>query len=193
MGLNKKIEHILFNRAREGEEDSFEILFNHYYSKLCTYATIFVKYPDVAEEIVQETFIRVWEKRSDIIIESTFKAYIYRSVHNNCINYLKSNKYIRDKQEAARIEISRQFEVNIKNLDTGIIDQLISEEFNLRFARAIESLPEQCRKVFLLCRNEQLTYTETAERLNISTNTVKSHMKTALMKLKEFMDKDLKK
>ena len=193
MGLNKKIELILFNRSREGEEDSFEILFNHYYSKLCTYAIIFVKYQDVAEEIVQETFIRIWEKRSDIIIETTFKAYIYRSVHNYCINYLKSIKHIRDKQEAARIEISRQFEVNIKNLDTGVIDQLVYEEFNIQFARALESLPNQCREVFLLCRNEQLTYTETAERLNISINTVKSHMKTALMKLKEFMDKDLRK
>ncbi len=192
MGLNKKIERILFSRARDGEEDSFEILFNHYYSRLCTYAIIFVKYPDVAEEIVQETFIKIWEKRFEIIIETTFKAYIYRSIHNNCINYLKRIKHIRNRQEAVRIEVSRQSEVNIKNLDTDIIDKIVTEEFNKHFFRALESLPKQCREVFLLCRNEHLTYAEAAQKLNISVNTVKSHMKKALEKLKEFLDKDLR-
>lgn len=191
MGLNKKIENILFIRAQEGEEGSFEILFNNYYSKLCTYASIFVKYPDVAEDIVQETFIKIWNHRASITINTTFKAYIYRSVHNNCINYLKNDKYRNKNNEIIRHEIMKQSELNLQNLDTEIVEKIVSEEFNKQFSRAVESLPQQCREVFLLCRNDKLTYSEVGERLDISINTVKTQMKRALLKLRDCLEKNL--
>ncbi len=191
MGLNKKIENILFSRAQEGEEGSFEILFNNYYSKLCTYASIIVKYPDVAEDIVQETFIKIWNHRASITINTTFKAYIYRSVHNNCINYLKNDKYRNKNNEIIRHEIMKQSELNLQNLDTEIVEKIVSEEFNKQFSRAVESLPQQCREVFLLCRNDKLTYSEVGERLDISINTVKTQMKRALLKLRDCLEKNL--
>jgi len=189
MGLNRNIEKILFTRTQEGDEDSFEILFNHYYRQLCTYASVFVKYPDVAEEIVQETFIRIWEKRTMISIRTTFKAYLYRSVHNNCINYLKSKRHLGKKDEAFRDEVLKQTELNRKNLDAGIIDKIVSEEFDTKFSRALESLPPQCLEVFLMCRNEKLSYSEIAEKLGISVNTVKTQMKRALSRLRDSLDK----
>jgi RNA polymerase sigma-70 factor (family 1) len=189
MGLNRNIEKVLFSRVQEGEEDSFEILFNHYYPRLCAYAMIFVKFPDVAEEIVQETFITIWERRLFIFVKTSFKAYIYRSVHNNCINYLNNKKYLDRNHASVRSEILKQTELNIKNLDTEIIDKIVSDEFNAEFARALESLPQQCREVFLLCRNEKLSYLEAGERLGIAVNTVKTQMKRALMKLRECMEK----
>ena len=193
MALNSKIERILFTRIREGDEDSYEILFNHYYPRLCTYASVFVKYPDVAEEIVQETFIRIWEKRSMISIRTTFKAYLYRSVHNNCINYIKSKKHLSEKDELFRIEISKQSELNAKNPDTGVLDKLISEELTTEFRRALESLPPQCLEVFMMCRNEKLSYSEIAIKLGVSVNTVKTQMKRALSKLNDCLGRYLNK
>lgn len=192
MGLNRKTEKILFIRAREGDEDSYEILFNHYYPRLCTYATVFVKYPDVAEEIVQETFIRIWEKRTMISIRTTFKAYLYRSVHNNCINYLKGKKYLSEKDEAFRKEVLKQTELQTRNLDTGIIDKIVSEEFETEFRIALRSLPAQCLEVFMMCRDEKLSYSETAEKMGLSVNTVKTQMKRALLKLKDALEKNFK-
>ncbi len=192
MGLNIKTERILFTRTQEGDEDSFEILFNYYFPRLCTYASIFVKYPDVAEEIVQETFIRIWEKRTMISIRTTFKAYLYRSVHNNCINYLKGRKYMSEKDEAFRNEILKQTEIQIRNLDAGIIDTIVSGEFETEFRKALKSLPAQCLEVFMMCRNEKLSYSETAEKMGISVNTVKTQMKRALLKLKDALEKNFK-
>ncbi len=192
MGLNRKTEKILFTRAREGDEDSYEILFNHYYHRLCTYAAIFVKYPDVAEEVVQETFIRIWEKRGMISIRTTFKAYLYRSVHNSCINYLKGKKFLSEKDEAFRNEVLKQSEVNIRHMDTGIIDKIVSEEFDKEFRKALKSLPAQCLEVFMMCRDEQLSYSETAEKMGISVNTVKTQMKRALSKLNDALQKNFK-
>ncbi len=192
MGLNRKTEKILFRRTQDGDEDSFEILFNYYYPRLCTFAAVFVKYPDVAEEIVQETFIRIWEKRTMISIRTTFKAYIYRSVHNNCINYLKWKKYLSEKDEILRNEVQKQSELNTRNLDAEIIDIIISEEFDNEFRKALKSLPAQCLEVFLMCRNEKLSYSETAEKLEISVNTVKTQMKRALSKLKDSLEKNFK-
>ncbi len=192
MGLSSKLERILFTRAQEGDEDSYEILFNHYYPRLCTYAAVFVKYPDVAEEIVQETFIRIWEKRSMISIRTTFKAYLYRCVHNNCINYLKGKNFLRERDETYRNELLKQSYLNIRHMDAGIIDKIISEEFDAEFKNALKSLPPQCLEVFICCRDEKLSYFETAEKMGVSVNTVKTQMKRALSRLTDALQKNFK-
>ncbi len=190
MGLNRKIEKILFSRVQEGEEDSFEILFNHYFPRLCSYASIFVKCPDVAEEIVQETFINIWEKRLSISVKTSFKAYIYRCIHNNCINYLHNQKYLTRNNESVRSEILKQTELNIQNRNTEILDKMVSDEFNAEFSKAFESLPQQCQEVFRLCRYEKLSYLEAGEKLGVSVNTIKTQMKRAIAKLKECLEQN---
>lgn len=182
--MKNNVENMLFKRVQGGDDDAFELLFIKYYSELCTYALVFVKYEDIAKDIVHETFIRIWEKRYAILIESSFKAYIYRSIHNNCINYLIKSEYLREKSETIRQEVKRHYEIFINNLDSEVIDSLISAEFNSEFQKALESLPDQCREVFKLCRYEQLSYTEAAQRLDVSVNTIKTQMKRALAKLK---------
>ena len=91
----KNLDHELLRLIKNNDEEFLKILFKLYYSKLCIYATTFVKVPDLAEEIVQETFIKFWGNRNAIEIDRTFKSYIFRSVHNNCINYLKKSEVLR--------------------------------------------------------------------------------------------------
>ena len=86
-----------------GDKESFARLFNRFYAPLCSYAVTFLKYQEVAEEVVQESFIKIWESRQNIRIDVSLRAYLYRAVHNNCISYLRgetiSRKQSREMQE----------------------------------------------------------------------------------------------
>jgi RNA polymerase sigma-70 factor (family 1) len=185
MPKNRTIEDLLFKRVKEGDERSFEMLFRKYYPGLSSYATLFLKCDDLARELVHETFIKIWERRDSIIVESSFKSYIYRSVHNNCINFLKKSRCLSEKNEAVRDEILKQHEINMYYFDQESLDRLLPDDFEAAFSRGLSTLPDQCREIFVLCRDDKLSYHEVADRLGISVNTVKTQMKRALSKLRE--------
>jgi len=188
MVYEDKLEQELLCLIMNNDERFLELLFKLYYSKLCVYATTFIKIPDLAEEIVQETFIKFWENRASIQIDISFKAYIFRSVHNNCINYLKKSDVIRRQYKEMSDEIIYHNEVALQNFSPEIIEGLISEELESRLNNALEDLPPQSRKIFIMNRFDQLSYCEIANELNISVNTVKTQMKRALKKLREVFD-----
>jgi RNA polymerase sigma-70 factor (ECF subfamily) len=188
MGLSENLDHELLRLVRNNDEKFFKVLFKLYYSRLCSYATTFVKVEDIAEEIVQETFIKLWENRATIEIEHSFKSYVFRSVHNNCINYLKKSEVLKRQSRQMADEILYHNEVALRNCSPGIIDDLISEELEIRLNIALYNLPDQARKIFMLSRFDQLSYNEIAYALKISVNTVKTQMKRNLSKLREVFD-----
>jgi RNA polymerase sigma-70 factor (ECF subfamily) len=161
------------------------VLFKLYYSRLCTYARTFVRIPELAEEIVQETFINFWEKRNEIEIDSSFKSYIFRSVHNNCINNLKKSEVLRRQSEKMAGEILYHNEVAMRNFSPEIIDRLVGEETERKLNMALDELPPEARKIFIMSRFDQLSYAEIAASLDISVNTVKTQMKRTLARLRE--------
>ena len=185
MALTGKSDRDLLALAGNSEEDLLKILFRLYYTKLCNYAVTFVRLHDIAEEIVQETFIKFWEERASINIDQSFRSYIYRSVHNNCINYLKKSEVLRRQSQEIADEILYQNEISLRNFSPEIIDGLVSEELEQLLGSVLDSLPPGARKIFLMSRFEQLSYTEIAEALSISVNTVKTQMKRTLSRLKE--------
>jgi RNA polymerase sigma factor (sigma-70 family) len=83
-------EKELITGLQQGNKSTFDQLFRSYYSGLCTYAKSYLKSTDISEEIVQEVFVRLWEKHSKILIHTSIRAYLYQSVFNGCINYIKS-------------------------------------------------------------------------------------------------------
>ncbi|NWJ52242.1 MAG: RNA polymerase sigma-70 factor [Bacteroidetes bacterium] len=164
---------------RKGSLITFEQLFNDYYNYLCYVAIEFVKEKQVAEEIVSDVFFALWEKRESIIINTSLSAYLIRAVKNRCINYdLHSKAEQRFKQKIAERMIQNSL---VEEYPMG---GLLTNELTSLIKKSIDSLPEQCRQVFLLSRDEELKYDEIAERLNVSVNTVKTHMKIALSKLR---------
>jgi RNA polymerase sigma-70 factor (ECF subfamily) len=188
MGLSENLDYELFRLVKNEDEEFLKILFKLYYSRLCSYAATFVKSPDLADEIVQETFIKFWEYRSSIQVDSSFKSYIFRSVHNNCINYLKKSEVLRRQTRQMADEIIYHNELALRNFSPGIIDDLISEELEAKMNSALNDLPFQARKIFMLSRFEQLSYNEIADSLKISVNTVKTQMKRTLSKLRKVFD-----
>ncbi len=175
-------EQNIFAEIKSGNNDCFEYLFFKYYSELCGYALYLIKSKAEAEEIVQEIFYILWERRADIAFETSVKSYLYKSVHNHCLNYLK---HLRVKEN-----YSNTYLLNNKDLLSPVsleypIANLLSRELEGVIQKAVTELPDQCREVFIKVRSDELSYSETAETLGISVNTVKTQLQRAMSKLRE--------
>ncbi len=154
-----------------GNMDDFEVLFKQFYAPLVVYACRFVNSTDLAREIVQDFFVRLYEKRETLTIDTSVKSYLYRAVYNCCINYI-NQRAIQDK--------------HLKNLDQEKVDEgnLENEinriELQQKIFEVIETLPAKCRRIFKMNRLEGLRNEEIAKKLNLSKRTVETQISKAL-------------
>ena len=156
----------------------FHKVFKKHYQELCRFAYIIVNCTENADEIVQKSFISFWENRNSLQIKKDAKSYLYKTVKNIAINYLKSNN-TRKSYEHEYFEMSSK-------VQPAEIDRIF---FNDKLKEAIILLPERCRIVYCLKYIEGLNYKEIASYLDISSNTVDNHIQKALKKLKEELGK----
>lgn len=147
----------------------FEIFFRRLYLPLGMYALRIVDDADVAEDMVQEAFLKTWERLEEGLEISNFKSFIYRSVRNVCLSYLSSLKET----------VGEEFvpEVDEEEIDTSFRDA--------RIWKAIDELPEKCREIFLMSKRDGYSNEEIAEELGISIKTVKNQMTKAFNRLRE--------
>lgn len=179
----------LLKNLQKGNKAVFEILYKSYYDQLCKSILIFVKHRYIAEEIVQDTFLKLWEGREKINIETSWRSFLFRCVHNNCINYLKSNQVQQLHSQVVQNEIQYHADIAMRNFSETTLDIITSIELEKYLNTAIEELPTQCREIFTLNRFEQLSYQEIAQKLDVSINTVKTQMVRALDKLRTALKK----
>lgn len=161
-----------YQAIREGNEAAFEMTFKTYYKPLCQYAFSFLNNRSEAEEVVQSTFIKIWEKKKELAIDSSLKAYLYSMVRNSCLNAIKHEKV---KQQHAQ----RHLRVAEQSREL-VTERVFSNELESQLYQAMKALPEQCRLVFQLSRFEELKYQEIADQLQISVKTVENQMGKAL-------------
>ena len=170
----------LVENLKDGDVTAFESLFRRYYSYLCSYATKILNDSANAEEIVQEFFVRLWEKREQLSIDNSVKNYFFRSIRNHCINTIQHNKI---KAKYAQ-KIIAETEVNFSDEDSFVEFEL-SEKIN----ESIQALPEKRREIFRLSREEGLKYREIAKKLNVSVKTVETQMSLAIKFLRDKLRK----
>lgn len=181
--MSQDQESLLVAAFSRGDESAFSKLFEMHYEAACRYVIRVIRDRDTTEEIVQSTFVNIWEKRNLIREDVSFKSYLFRSAYNTALNYIKHQKvvsnYVAKKQE--------KFEVFHQNY----VSHQRDFELEKKISDAINELPPQCQKVFRLSREEGLKYHEIADELGISKKTVEVHMGKALkmlrMSLKEYL------
>ncbi|NTW23761.1 MAG: RNA polymerase sigma-70 factor [Lentimicrobium sp.] len=157
-------------------KEDFEILFRAEFKGLCFFAQKYVKDFDASREIVQDSFINLWEKRASIDPSRSVKSYLTTTIHNKCHNYLRNNK----KFNTNLLEIENLIEIS----EISDNDILVEQELRQTIQQAIEDLPEKCREIFLLNRYENLKYQEIAGKLGISVKTVEAQMSKALQHMR---------
>ena len=157
---------------RMGNERTFELLFRQQYSPLCQYGFSFLKDWDDAEEVVQAMFLAFWEKRDSLVITTSLKSYLYRAVHNRCLNRIK--------HLSVQAEYQSYVQADGSDVCQSPVQELMASELDMQLQRAIERLPEQCRLIFMMSRFEELKYQEIADQLGLSIKTVENQIGKAL-------------
>ncbi len=176
-------EEIIVSRLINKDKRAFELVFNQYFNIMVLYANRFMDTREEAEEITQEVFVKFWEKCDTLSPDSSVKSYLYRSVHNSCLNAIKHEK-VKDgyKQHVINF-LESSYQESIEESDPDAIRQRIHDE--------IDKLPPRCSEIFKLSRFDGLKYQEIADHLEISVKTVEVQMGKALKVLRETL-KDLK-
>lgn len=169
-------EQFIFAQLQQGNEAAFDFLFQQYYAGLCVFASKYTHDTDVSEELVQSVFCKIWDDRQKINIATSLKSYLFTSVRNRCLDFIK-HQGIRLKVHQSIIE---QYESLPDNADFYVVAELAEQ-----IEKALELLPSNIRIIFELNRFDGLTYKEIAERLNISPKTVEANMSKALKFLRE--------
>ena len=171
MAVSDNISNL--QKIKEGDHTAFESLFKLLYPSLCTYSKKFTLQKEIAEEIVQQVFFKLWENREKIAIHTSLKAYLFKAVHNNSLKYLHSKKFEED---------YKKFNEEMLLYKTDFLpDFELSEKIN----KSIEELAPQCRKIFILSRFDNLRHEEIATKLNISVRTVEVQIRRANISLRK--------
>lgn len=165
-------EWVIRSRFSESPKAGFELLFHRYHKVLCSHAVRFVYSREVAEDLVSDVFCRFWKTRAYEAVNSSYRYYLFRSVRNEAYNYLKL--------EFQKFEKLDESAYNISGLSNQPDYVAQYEEVLRQVENLVESLPPQCRKVFLLSRFEGKKYQEIADELDISVKTVEVHIGKAL-------------
>jgi len=169
-------EKHLLNKIAEGDQRAFTVLFDFYYKNLRNYIFKITESQEVTEELVQEIFIKVWEKRDLLTEVKCFKSYLFILSRNRALNHLR---------DASRARVNEMNWLRNQFENSYLIDDLnLQDEYHSIIEKAISDLPPQQQKVYNLSRYEHLKYEEIALRMGLSKETVKKHMQHALAFLK---------
>jgi len=162
----------LIRKLHAGHESAYEELFRTYYVELSNHAYKYLMDIEVAKEIVQDLFVNIYKKRDKLELNSSLKSYLYRSVHNRCLNHIKAQK-TKEKYVA-------YIKYNSTNAENQIENKIYANELESALLNAISQLPPKCRMVFKMNRMEGLTNSEIAEKLELSKRTVETQITKAL-------------
>ena len=174
-------EYDLISGIKNGNEHAYRHLYSKYYIPLCYHAQKIVADKDQAEEVVQLTFLKLWENRAKFSVTGSLNSYLAKAVINNSINFIKS-KSARVRKN--NVQLDDLYDYLAISQDNGY-SIYIATELKNKIEEAIDSLPEKCQQIFKISRYEGKSNEEVASILGVSKNTVQKQISIALQKLKK--------
>jgi RNA polymerase sigma-70 factor, ECF subfamily len=165
------------NRWVEGDADAFELVFYHYRPRLLRYTYRYLKSETASEDLTTEVLVKLWQNRQSINNTATFENYLF-TIARNCLI----------KAWQKKVDILLTLEAGGEPADpTGANDPVLYKELQKRYRESLVMLPEQRRRIFLLHREQNLSYRQIAEQLNISPKTVENQISTTLKQLRSHL------
>jgi RNA polymerase sigma-70 factor (ECF subfamily) len=172
--------NIDIEKIRSGDIEEFERLYRLYCKDLILFAYKYVYDLAMAENIVQDVFLNVWINRTDLDPRKNTKTYLYTAVRNNALNIIKHSKIERQYKELFLVQDKQEQSPE---------SELLLKELQSSVNHAIKSLPQKCRTIFLMSRNDHLTYSEIASILGLSPKTIENQIAKALKRLHKALAK----
>ncbi len=185
MGLTKeKSNNELVKLLKKGDMAAFDSIYQCYCKRISGFIFRYVKHEADTEEIVQEVFVKIWINRHKLDLNASFEAYLFTITYNSVISLMR--KKVNENKYVAHVKSMQQVYDSDK-----IINDIQYKELNNKVERLLNQLTPRQKQIFLLSREEGLSHKEIAEKLNISSNTVKNHLVTTLSFLKSRLAKDM--
>lgn len=167
----------IVNLLKRGNEKGLTTLFDLYYERLYLFAERYIYDATKAHDIVQDVFLKIWEKAGQLDLHGSVRNYLFTAVRNGCLNYLKSLQ-IEDRHHRKYAEAY---------VESCNIDMVEEEEILVKVRMVLDELPEKCREVCVLRFVEGYKYREIAEKLDLNENTVKAHLHRGMDKLRRVL------
>lgn len=162
----------------------FSNIYLTFYPQLVRFATVFVVYEEDAENLIQDLFMGLWERKESLSSIENMNAYMFKLAKNKCLDHIK-HKIVKERFVAnAQSFYEQELTLKMQSLECFDIELASEERVEKVVSKAINSLPPKCREIFILSRYDGLKYKEISEKLNISVNTVETQMCIALKKLR---------
>lgn len=178
-------EKQLIEKLKAGDEKAFKVIFEIYFNVLFSYAYNFLERPFLAEDIVEDVFFRLWERRELLEIKGSLTSYLFTSVKNACLDHTKSIHVRQDYEERVRKKI--KLEENVSLSSSTQAGPLENRELKHTIKNAIEALPAEYKKVFKMSRYYKMTNKEIAVKMGLSSHTVGKYLKQAIDRLRKLL------
>ncbi|MBL7968568.1 MAG: RNA polymerase sigma-70 factor [Prolixibacteraceae bacterium] len=176
----ENIDITLLARFRDGDMEAFRKIYETFCAPLYRFANSYLKDEFESEEIVQDVFLKVWEKRADVDVQKSFKSYLYRITVNKVFNELK-HRVVRQKYEQQAMRSDQHTEETPES-------SIQFNELNEKLEHLLNELPEQQRNIFVMSRWKGLSNAEIADQLNLSIRTVENQIYRATRFIKLHMN-----
>lgn len=173
-------EKFLVQELREGNKTAFTLIFRTYYKDLVYFAKNYLKDRELCEDIVQNIFLKIWNERQNLRIETSLRSFLIKSIQNACLDNIRHQQIVRNYADAREIE----------EMELGLIDPdkyMLYSDLNSRLAIELNKLPVAYKQAFELSKLEGLRHKEISEMLNISERTVEDRISKALTLLREYL------
>jgi RNA polymerase sigma-70 factor (ECF subfamily) len=182
----KKEDESMYKAIRLGDVRAFESFYKKYQPRLFAYGMGILNDDEITRDLVQESFLSFWEHRLNIITDYAVTAYLFRIFHGKCLKYLRQQAIKSNFSQLSELRM-KEIEIGYFNPDKNLYGSVFMHEVEELYEKAVKKLPEQCKQIFILSKQQDMKSSEIASQLGLSVRTVENQIYKAIHILREEM------